>query len=65
MKQIYDIPAKLPKVLIINGLKVNFMSFQQIGQMLQNNQIERFILDLLLQAWGGKPNSTNKILTIF
>lgn len=54
IKQLYGIPVEFPEYLIVNGLRVNFMassrggdatSFQQIIQMLQNNQIERYILN--------------------
>lgn len=52
-KQLYGIPVKLPEYLIINGLRINFITFQQIGQMLSQTQIERYILDPLVQPWSG------------
>ena len=55
-------PEQLPEFLIINGLKLNFISFEQIGQMLQNNHIERYVIDPPLQSWTSPPNS---ILTMF
>ena len=65
IKQLYGFPVEIPPHLIINGLKVNFISFQQVDQMLQDNKIERYILDPLLQPWAGAPNQPNRILTIF
>jgi hypothetical protein len=65
LKQLYGIPVQLPEYLIINGLRANFVPFQQITQMLSQNQIERFVLDPLLQPWAGPPVTTNRILTMF
>ena len=65
-EQIYEmlksVYVKLPEYLIINGLKVNFMSFQQISDMLIQNQIERYIIDPILQPLVQPPYS---ILTFF
>lgn len=61
IKQLYGLPVQLPEYLIINGLRVNFIPFEQIGQI----QIERYILDPLVQPWAGPPTSPNRILTIF
>jgi len=63
MSQVYGLPVILPQFLIINGLQVNFISFQEVGQML--SQIERYILDPVLQPWAGLPSSPNRIITLF
>lgn len=65
IKQLYALPVQLPEYLIVNGLRVNFISFEQIAQMLSQNQIFRFVLDPILQPWVGPPNSPNRILTMF
>ncbi len=81
VKQLYGLPVQLPEYLIINGLRTNFIPFEQVGQMLQNRQIERYIIDPIVQPWSGKPEglqrplhsnaaqlpptSPNRILTIF
>ena len=57
-----SIYSTLPDHLIINGLMVNFISFQQIADMLNQGQIERYIIDPLLQPWAQEPY---KILTFF
>ena len=62
LKRLYGIPIQLPEFLIINGLRVNFIPFQQIVQMLAQNQIERYDIDPLLQPWS---DSSNKIITMF
>ena len=65
IKQLYGIPVELPEYLIVNGLRVSFVPFQQIVEMLQNNQVERFTLDPMVQPWVGPPTSPNRILTMF
>ena len=65
IKQLYGIPVQLPEYLVINGLRANFVPFQQIGQMLSNNQIERYIIDPLLQPWAGPPGTEYRIFTFF
>ena len=65
LKQLYGLPVQSPEFLIVNGLKVNFVLFEQIANMLSQNQIERFILDPLLQPWAGPPGTPNRILTMF
>jgi hypothetical protein len=53
LQQIYN---TLPEYLMINGLKVNFVSFQEISEMLTSNKIERYIIDPILQPWvNGVP----------
>lgn len=65
MKQLYGIPVELPLYLVINGLNVNFVPLEQIGQMLSQNQIERYIIEPLLQPWAGPPGTQNRIITMF
>ena len=72
IKQLYKLPGAdaLPEFLIINGLRVSFISYEEITQMLNQNQIERYIIEPLLQPWAGKVGSldnepTNRILTMF
>jgi hypothetical protein len=62
IKGISGVPIILPEYLIINGLKVNFIPFDQI----RNIQIDRYTIDPILQPWGSVPyGAENKILTIF
>ena len=65
VKQLYNLPDTntLPEFLIINGLRVSFISFEEITQMLNQNQIERYIIESLLQPWAG--NLGNRILTMY
>jgi len=67
LKQLYNLPNAdaLPEFLIINGLRISFISFEEITQMLNQNQIERFVIEPLLQPWAGNLGTTNRILTIF
>lgn len=50
--------------VVEQGVEVTFVSFQQIAEMLKNNQIERYIIDTLLQP-TSLLNSPNRILTMF
>lgn len=67
VKQLYGIPVGLPDFLILNGLKVKFIPFSQLNTI----QIERYIIEPLLQPWAGPPleksgnTPVNRILTIF
>lgn len=64
IKQLYGIPLEpypVPEYLIINGLKVNFIPFQNVT----NLQIERWIIDPVVQPWAGPPGTPNRIITIF
>jgi hypothetical protein len=65
LKQLYNLQDAdaLPEFLIINGLRVSFISFEEITQMLNQNQIERYIIEPLFQPWAGKPG--NRILTMY
>lgn len=65
LRQLYGLQVKLPEYLIINGLRVNFISFEQVSNMLKNNEIDRYIIDLILQPWAGLPGTTNRIITLF
>ena len=53
-------------VLNIKALELSgtpkFISFGQFAQMLSQNQIERYVIDPLLQSFSQPPN---KVLTIF
>jgi len=57
----YRTMTNLPESLILNGLRVNFVPFEEITQMLQNRQIARYDIDPLLQSIG----SLNKIFTMY
>ena len=48
--------------IIMNGLRVNFISFEEISNMLIQNKIERYIIDPSLQYLTTNPNV---ILTMF
>jgi hypothetical protein len=61
LKQLYNLPVQLPEFLIQNGLRITFISFEQIPKL----QIERYIFDTILQPWAGPPGTLNKIITIF
>jgi hypothetical protein len=65
VKQLYGFPVQTPEFLIVNDLRANFIPFDQMAQMLQSNQIERYVLDSMLQPWAGPPNKPNRILTMF
>ena len=66
-KQLYGLPVIIPEFLILNGLKVNFIPFSQLSTI----QIQRYIIEPLLQPWAGPPvgfsgeNPMNRIITIF
>ena len=67
LKRLYNLPGydALPEFLNIpsqneSTTKVNFIPFSQVSSI----QIERYIIDPLLQPWADNP-SINKILTIF
>lgn len=63
IKQLYYQPITLPDFLIINGIRSNFISFNQIRSI--GNQITRYVIDPLLQPLAGLPGSPNRIITIF
>jgi hypothetical protein len=59
--RLYGLNVELPEYLILNGLKINFIPFDQ----LQNVQIERYTIDPLLQVFGGLPGTEYRVITIF
>lgn len=61
VKQIYGLPVTLPESLIVNGLRLEFIPFSQLNTI----QIERYIIEPLLQPWAGPPSTQNRIITIF
>ena len=73
LKQLYGMPVQLPEYLVINDLRVNFVPFEQIVQAfgqrpkcgLSQNQIERYIIDPLLQPFVGPPGTPYRIFTLF
>ena len=71
LKRLYNLPIIEPEYLIINNIvllhnnntsRINFTSFQEISQMLVANQIERYVIDPLLQPFTNPPN---KVLTMY
>jgi hypothetical protein len=58
IKNLSGIPIILPEYLIINGLKVYLIPFDQV----RNIQTERYIIDPILQPW---TDASNRIVTIF
>lgn len=65
LKQLYEIPFEMPKFLILNGLHVKFIPFEEAAKMLSKHKIERYIIDPILQPWAGKTDSLNRIVTLF
>jgi hypothetical protein len=61
VKQIYGFPVTIPTSLDVNGLRLEFIPFSQLNTI----QIERYIIEPLLQPWAGPPSTQNRILTIF
>lgn len=61
VKQIYGLPVTLPTSLVVNGLRLEFIPFSQLNTI----QIERYIIEPLLQPWAGPPSTKNRIITIF
>ena len=67
VKQLYGLPVVIPEFLILNGLKVNFIPFSELSSI----QIDRYIIEPLLQPWAGPPGSSSndelpyRIITIF
>lgn len=64
IKQLYGLPIDMPSYLFVNELPTNFITLEQAGKMLSENQIERTAIDSLLQPWAGHPGSPNKIITL-
>lgn len=66
IKQLYGlVPDNMPDHFIINNIRVNIVPFEFITRMLANKQVERYIIDPMLQPWAGPPQSQNRIFTIF
>lgn len=65
VKQLYGIPVQLPDFLIINGLTVSIIRADRINSTLAGDQIERWIIDPLLQPWAGAPGTPYRIFTLF
>jgi hypothetical protein len=72
LKQIYNLPVSVPDDLIINNSRVPFIPFQTAIQRIQQNEIEHYIIDPLIQPWAGippasgaPPGTQNKIITLF
>lgn len=61
VKQLYGLPVVLPTSLIVNDLRLEFIPFSQLSTI----QIERYIIEPLLQPWAGPPSTRNRIITIF
>jgi hypothetical protein len=61
VKRLYGLPVEMPQFLIVNGLKLNFIPFSEVSKI----QIDRYIIEPLLQPWSGPPSSPNRIITIF
>jgi len=61
VRQMYGLPVELPTSLIVNDLRLEFIPFSQLSTI----QIERYIIEPLLQPWAGPPNTQNRIITIF
>jgi hypothetical protein len=58
---LYGIPIKIPEFIILNGLRVNFISFDQLREI----PIHRSELDPCLQVYAGLPPISNMIVTVF
>lgn len=65
LKQLYGLKVELPQFLVINGIRANFISFQEASLMLNQSQIERYLIDPILQPWAGVPGALNRIITLF
>jgi hypothetical protein len=62
VKAIESLHNPLYKAPSLNDINVPVLSFEEISRKLQNNEIEHFIIDSILQIWG---NSQNRILTFY
>ena len=70
LSQLYGLPVTLPKFLILNDLKVDFIPFEEASQMLSQNKINKFIIEPMLQPWAGPPSISieklpTRIITMF
>ena len=62
--RLYGLPVTPPQALIVNGLPVPLIPFQEAVQMLQRNEVERYTIDPLNQVWAGPPGTPNRIVTL-
>jgi hypothetical protein len=58
LSQFYNLPINQ------SYLPMNFISFQDAQELLKQKQIDRYVLDPLLQLWTGSPNTSNRIITL-
>ena len=59
IKYLYGLQVELPKSLILNGLRAEFVSLNDI-----NVPITKFELNPLLQVWACPPGTPYKIYTL-
>ena len=62
--RLYGLPVTPPQALIVNGLPVPLVPFEQAVQMLQRDEVERYTIDPLNQVWAGPPGTPNRIVTL-
>ena len=62
--RLYGLPVTPPQTLIVNGLPVPLIPFEEATQMLHRNEVERYTIDPLLQVWAGPPGTSNRIVTL-
>lgn len=60
LSQLYGIP----EYLVMNGIRIPFISFDQAATLLSTEQIIRWILNPLFQPYAGSPSSPNRIITL-
>jgi hypothetical protein len=65
LKQLYGLPVTLPSELIINGIRTPFINFDELVQKFKGQEINRYILNPMLQSWAGPPGTQNRIITLF
>ena len=64
MKQLYGQPVTLPQFLIVNQLRVPFISFEEADRMLRAGEIRNYLMEPLVQPWAGPPTGPNRIITL-
>lgn len=65
ISQLYSIPVDLPETLFVGFVPAKVISFEQGIQKLTNGEIERFLIDPMLQPWAGPPSSPNRIFSFY
>lgn len=65
LKQLYGLQVTLLEFLIVDGLQINFISFDEASEMLKRNEIYNSVINPLLQPFAGPPSSSNRIITLF